>query len=107
MLYMWGTVGIAAGILETAIVATASTLPACPKTDEDACTYAAEFMIKELGEDFRPDPTFIFGIRFSISPDGQSFVYSKGRYRSDLWMFEGYGQPGWADRLLTAFRKQP
>ena len=64
-------------------------------------------VIKELGEEFRPDPTFIFGIRFSIAPDGKRFVYSRGRYRSDLWMLEGYRQPGWADRLLTKFREHP
>jgi Tol biopolymer transport system component len=64
-------------------------------------------VIKELGKDFRPDPTFILGIRFSISPDGKSFVYSTGKYRSDLWMLQGYRQPGWTDRLQAAISRRP
>lgn len=62
-------------------------------------------VIKELGRDFRPDPTFVLGIRFSISPDGKSFIYSTGNYRSDLWMLQGYRQPGWTDHSRTAFMR--
>jgi Tol biopolymer transport system component len=63
--------------------------------------------IKELGSDFRPDPLFVLGIRFSFSPDGKSFVYSTGKYRSDLWMLQGYRQPSWADRLRATFSRRP
>jgi hypothetical protein len=51
-------------------------------------------VIKELGRNFKPDTTFVLSIRFSTSPDGKSFLYSTGKYRSDLWMLEGYRQPG-------------
>ena len=47
-------------------------------------------VIKELGKDLWPDTNFGPGIRFSVAPDGKSFVYSTSKYRSDLWMLQGY-----------------
>jgi hypothetical protein len=39
------------------------------------------------------------GIRFSMAPDGKSFVYATAKYRNDLWMLRGHKQRGWLDRL--------
>jgi hypothetical protein len=50
-------------------------------------------VIKELGKDFKPAQNFSPGIRFSLAPDGKSFVYSTAKIRSDLWMLQGYRQP--------------
>jgi eukaryotic-like serine/threonine-protein kinase len=56
-------------------------------------------VIKELGRDDIPRENFGPGIRFSMAPDGKSFVYTTAKYRSDLWMLQGYKQPSWLDRL--------
>jgi eukaryotic-like serine/threonine-protein kinase len=60
-------------------------------------------VIKELGKDFQPNRTFVLGVRFSISPDDRSLIYSTGKYWSDLWMLEGYRQPLWTDHLRAKF----
>jgi len=60
--------------------------------------------IKELGgPEVRPRSQLIPGIRFSLTPDGKGLVYSTGRERIDLWMLEGYRQPGWRGRLASLF----
>jgi serine/threonine protein kinase len=56
--------------------------------------------IKELGKDLRPTYAFRPGIRFSLAPDGKSIVYSTAKSRNDLWMLQGYRQPGWLSRLF-------
>jgi serine/threonine protein kinase len=60
-------------------------------------------VIKELGKELVPSTNFHPGIRFSLEPDGKSFVYSTGKHRSDLWMLQGYRQPGWWKQLTSAF----
>ncbi|MGB6133291.1 MAG: protein kinase [Acidobacteriaceae bacterium] len=55
--------------------------------------------IRELGKDLLPDSNFRESIRFSLAPDGKSFVYSTSKYRSELWMLQGYRQPGWLGRF--------
>jgi Tol biopolymer transport system component len=56
-------------------------------------------VIKELGKDLRPDSNLRESIRFSLAPDGKSFVYSTAKSRSDVWMLQGYRQPGWLSGL--------
>ena len=51
-------------------------------------------VIKELGKDFRPASNLDPGIRFSLSPDGKSLVYCTAKFGDDLWMLQGYRQPG-------------
>ena len=58
-------------------------------------------VIKNLGGDFAPSTKFRPGIRFSLSPDGKSFVYSTAKYRNDLWMLQGYRQPGLWNQIKT------
>ena len=60
--------------------------------------------IKELGKDFRPASNLHPGIRFSLAPDGKSFVYSTAKYRDDLWMLTGYRQPGLWNQIKDALR---
>lgn len=62
-------------------------------------------VIKELGKDDIPRENFGPSIRFSIAPDGKSFVYSTAKYRNDLWMLQGYQQPGWLDRIGDLLKK--
>ena len=52
-------------------------------------------VIKELGKDLKPNSNFRESTRFSLAPDGKSFVYSTEKSRLDLWMLQGYRQPGW------------
>ncbi len=61
-------------------------------------------VIKELGKDFRPSSTWIPGIRFSRSPDGKSFVYCTVKERIDLWMLQGYRQPGWSGQIADILK---
>ncbi len=52
-------------------------------------------VIKELGKEMRPAANFGPGIRFSLGPDARSITYSTSKERSDLWLLQGYRQPGW------------
>jgi serine/threonine protein kinase len=52
-------------------------------------------VIKELDKDLRPSSNFGPGVRFSLAPDGKSILYCTSKSRSDLWMLQGYRQPGW------------
>ncbi|MGB0052271.1 MAG: hypothetical protein WBQ02_08525, partial [Terracidiphilus sp.] len=58
-------------------------------------------VIKELGKDLRPASNFGPGIRFSLAPDGKSIIYSTVKSRSDLWLLQGYRQPGWLSGFFT------
>ncbi len=57
--------------------------------------------IKELGKDFIPARDFT--VRFGLNPDGKSFVYSVDRGRTELWMLQGYRQPGLWNQIKDAF----
>jgi hypothetical protein len=59
-------------------------------------------VIRELGKDLAPLTPRPPGIRFSMAPDGKSFVYPTAYYREDLWMLTGYRQPGWWGRIADA-----
>lgn len=59
-------------------------------------------VIKELGKDFKPELFSDLGFRFSLAPDGKSLVYSTAKYRYDLWMPQGYRQPGWWGQISDA-----
>ena len=50
----------------------------------------AEKKIAELDAEFQPSLGFHPGIRFSLAPDGKSFVYPVGTQQSNLWLFEGF-----------------
>lgn len=50
----------------------------------------AEKKIAEMDSEFHPALTFHPAIRFSMAPDGKSFVYPVGRQMSNLWLFEGF-----------------
>jgi len=52
----------------------------------------AEQIIGDLGRNFRPDTSLWPGIRFSLAPDGKSFVYGTASYKSDLWLLEGFAE---------------
>jgi hypothetical protein len=49
-----------------------------------------EKVLGELGREFAPASNFSPAIRFSLAPDGNSFVYSIATRHSNLWMFEGF-----------------
>jgi len=57
--------------------------------------------IKELGKDFIP--ANVANSRFSLAPDGKSFVYTVWKHRTDLWMLTGYRQPGLWNQIKDAF----
>jgi len=60
--------------------------------------------IKELGKDMQPASSLQPGIRFSLAPDGKSFVYGTAQYGDELWRLLGYRQPGFWDHVSSAFR---
>jgi len=55
--------------------------------------------IAELGRDLAPDSDLGPGIRFSVSPDGKSIAYATSVFKSNLWILEGFRQPGLLSRL--------
>ena len=50
----------------------------------------AEKIIGDLGVDSRPGTTLSPGIRFSLAPDGKSFVFATGKTKTNLWLLEGF-----------------
>src|SRR6185503_16571448 len=52
----------------------------------------SEKMIGELGGEFSPASSLHPAVRFSLAPDGKSIVYGAGRFKSNLWMLEGFAQ---------------
>ena len=59
---------------------------------------------KELGDDLRP-LVWPGRTRFSLAPDGKSLAYTTRKSRNDLWMLQGYRQPGWFDRFSGVFKR--
>jgi Tol biopolymer transport system component len=56
-------------------------------------TTGAERVIGSIGSDWAPDSHVGPSIRFSLAPDGKSFVYASGRFKTNLWMLEGFAKP--------------
>ncbi len=52
----------------------------------------AEKILGDLGREFRPNSNLNPAIRFSMAPDGKSFVYSAGNFKRNLWMLEGFAR---------------
>jgi serine/threonine protein kinase len=60
----------------------------------------AETVIGNVGPAFRPGSNLSPSIRFSLAPDGKSFIYGSGTFTSNLWMLEGFAvKPGLFARL--------
>jgi Tol biopolymer transport system component len=59
-------------------------------------------IIRELSKSLRPASNLQPGIRFSMAPDGKSFVYCTARYGDDLWMLQGYRLPGLWNQIKSA-----
>ncbi len=49
--------------------------------------------IGDVGSEFAPRSYLNPGIRFSLSPDGQSILYPTFSTKTGLWMLEGFAQP--------------
>jgi Tol biopolymer transport system component len=49
-----------------------------------------EKRLADLGHEFAPANTFSPATRFSLAPDGKSFVYGVTTRHENLWMFEGF-----------------
>ena len=49
--------------------------------------------IADLGRENSPHSDLGPGIRFSLAPDGKSFIYSTSTYKSNLWLLEGFPKP--------------
>jgi hypothetical protein len=58
-------------------------------------------VIGDIGAEFPPATSMNPGIRFSLAPDGKSFIYASGLFRNNLWMLEGFEEP---KGLLARFR---
>jgi len=52
----------------------------------------AEKTLGDLGKDFKPSSNVSPAIRFSLAPDGKSFVYSASNFKQNLWMLEGFAR---------------
>ena len=49
--------------------------------------------IGDVGSDFAPSAYLNNSLRFTLSPDGQSILYSTVSNRNSLWMLEGFDAP--------------
>ena len=52
----------------------------------------AEAVVGDVGREFRPASDDGPAIRFSLAPDGKTFVYSSVRYNQNLWMLRGFAR---------------
>ena len=52
----------------------------------------AEKVIGTLADGFTPGSNLSPSLRFSLSPDGKSFVYGSGTFATNLWMLEGFAK---------------
>jgi Tol biopolymer transport system component len=52
----------------------------------------AEKIMGDLGKEFKPGSNVNPAIRFSMAPDGKSFVYSANNFKQNLWMLEGFAR---------------
>jgi hypothetical protein len=64
---------------------------------------AKEAPTKRFRSESRP-PIVVPGTRFSLAPDGKSFVYTTERRKYGLWMLQGYEEPGWLARLSGSLK---
>jgi serine/threonine protein kinase len=62
--------------------------------------------IRELGADLAPSSDMLPSIRFSVAPDGRSIVYTTDVSKMNLWILEGFHQPGLLSRLGLNWSKQ-
>ena len=53
-----------------------------------------------------PEDESRVALRFSMAPDGKSFVYPTAYYREDLWMLTGYRQLYWWGRIADALNSE-
>jgi serine/threonine protein kinase len=51
-----------------------------------------EKIIGDAGQEFSPASGMHPAMRFSLAPDGKSIVYGAGRFKTNLWMLEGFTQ---------------
>ena len=49
--------------------------------------------IGDVGSEFAPRSYMNPGVRFSVSPDGQSILYPTFSTKTGLWMLEAFAQP--------------
>jgi Tol biopolymer transport system component len=60
----------------------------------------AKRVLGSISSDLTPGSHFWPSIRFSLAPDGKSFVYASGRFKTNLWMLEGFAKSKrWFERL--------
>ena len=52
----------------------------------------AEKTIGDVGKDFQPGSNLSPSIRFSLAPDGRSFIYGTGNFKQNLWLLEGFNE---------------
>ena len=81
-----------------------------PKTGRDSATLFSldlatlkTTVIKDLGAVNQPSEVMSPTLRFSMAPDGKSFLYTARKRRTDLWMLQGYRQPGLWNQIKDAF----
>ena len=52
-----------------------------------------ETLVGEIAKDFRPVSPLNPGFRLSVCPDGASALFTVGKYRANIWLFEGFKPP--------------
>lgn len=84
------------------------------KADQDRATLFSldpgtlkQKVIKELGKDLQPQwaSQSWNDLRFSVAPDGKSLAYSTSKDRQDIWMLQGYRQPGLFNQISDALKQ--
>jgi Tol biopolymer transport system component len=75
-----------------------------PLIEVDVATLKTK-VIKELGEAWEPDEDLFPAIRLSLAPDGKSLVYAVSKTQDNIWMLQGYRQPGRLERMRNLMNR--
>jgi hypothetical protein len=53
-----------------------------------------ETVVAEIAKDFGPVSPLNPGFRLSVCPDGATALFTVGKYRANIWLFEGFKPAG-------------
>ena len=56
-------------------------------------TGGKETVVGEVAKDFWPVSPLNPGFRLSVCPDGATALFTVGKYRANIWLFEGFKPP--------------
>ena len=74
--------------------------PAAKRCLRSTSPRAPRKVIGAVGKEYQPRSNSNPAMRLTLAPDGKSIAYGVGKFKSNLWMLEGFSvKRGWLARL--------